>query len=216
MLYEVGEDEAVEPLHACRVEGLVVHSRCCVDEVEGIWEKVCRNNYIVILKISRPLDANIIRIDYDINSRVEVPDLWCRRLSPVFPNILRRDEELCAQIPLRDYAMVDYRKRVDACQHEVLCDFIRECSHADEEDVGIPDLLLGLDAPEPDLTVVQGNLVWCALDSEVTGKMHSVVFGKKLTGSNPSLRGYISCGLILEAWPSILCVCCHGEWGRVL
>ena len=35
-----------------------------------------------------------------------------------------------------------------------------EAAEVDEEDGGVADLLLGLDAPEADLTVVQGDLVW--------------------------------------------------------
>ena len=56
--------------------------------------------------------------------------------------------------------MVDNCEGVDAGQDDVLGDFTGESFYGYEEDVGIADLLLGLDTPEADLAVVQGDFIW--------------------------------------------------------
>lgn len=55
--------------------------------------------------------------------------------------------------------MVGEGDGANAGQHEVLRDFVRQRLDGDEEDVGRADLLLRLDAPESDLSVVEGDLV---------------------------------------------------------
>ena len=56
--------------------------------------------------------------------------------------------------------MVDNGQGVDAGQDEILGDLAGQRLHGDEEDIGIADLLLGLDAPETNLTIVQGDFIW--------------------------------------------------------
>jgi hypothetical protein len=77
--------------------------------------------------------------------------------------------------------MIDYSKSTDACQNEVLRDFICQCFERNQKDICGPNpktkgiqnqppprtagnseysLLLGLDPPKTDLTIIESNLIW--------------------------------------------------------
>lgn len=49
---------------------------------------------------------------------------------------------------------------LDAGENEVLGDLGCEAAEVDEEDVCVADLFLGLDSPEANLAIVEGDLIW--------------------------------------------------------
>jgi hypothetical protein len=55
------------------------------------------------------------------------------------------------------------RDGADAGEDEVLCDFVGEGFDGDEEDVGGAYLLLRLNSPEPDLAIVERDLICASL-----------------------------------------------------
>ncbi len=65
-----------------------------------------------------------------------------------------------AKVSFGDDLVVDDGERADACQNEVFGDLVGEGPHGDEEDVGTADLFLGFHAPEANLSVIEGNLIW--------------------------------------------------------
>ena len=55
--------------------------------------------------------------------------------------------------------MVDDCEGMDACENKVLGDFVGECLHSYEENVGVADFFLSLYAPEADLAVVESDFI---------------------------------------------------------
>lgn len=53
---------------------------------------------------------------------------------------------------------------MDAGQDEILGYFVGEGFHGYEEDVGRTDFLLGLNAPESDLTIVESDFIFGGMD----------------------------------------------------
>lgn len=64
------------------------------------------------------------------------------------------DEELGAEVFLGDVLVVGEGDGAYAGQDQVLCDLVGEGLDVDEQDVGIADAILRLEAPEADLPVV--------------------------------------------------------------
>lgn len=100
--------------------------------------------------------------------------------SDILAHMLLCEEELCSQVFLSDHFVVEDSQRSDAGQHEVLGDLVGQCSDGDKQDVGRPQpggscqprvsffgqylarmrlLLLRLDSPQPDLPVVERDLI---------------------------------------------------------
>lgn len=93
------------------------------------------------------LERDILSINHDIDSRVQVADLWCSCLCAVLADGRFGKEELAAQIFWCDDRAVDNCDGFYAGKNEVLGYFGCEATEVDEQDVGIAYLFLGLDAP---------------------------------------------------------------------
>jgi hypothetical protein len=83
-----------------------------------------------------------------------------REFAYVLAHIRVADEELGAQIVFGHVFVVCEGDGANASKHEVLCDLICQRLDGDEEDVGGADLLLRLDAPESNLSVVERDLIY--------------------------------------------------------
>jgi hypothetical protein len=84
-----------------------------------------------------------------------------RCLSTVFAYVGVAEEELRAQVILGHDFVVCECDGAYAGEDKVLGDFVGKGFDGDEQDVGGTDLLLRLNAPQADLTVVKGDFI-CA------------------------------------------------------
>lgn len=109
-----------------------------------------------------------------------------------------------------DDIVVDDGEGVNACQDEVLCDFVGKCFHGDEEDVGVADFFLCLDSPESYLSVVEGDLIYASV---------SVTCGFYVSGCSyfPALipAGVDSGCMVVVSTGTRTISCCDGRSGIV-
>ena len=96
----------------------------------------------------------------DLDSGVQLLDLRACGLCSVYSQVFLGQEKLSSKICLSRHLVIDNSKGANASEDEVLRNLIAQGLHSDDEDIGISDLLLGLHAPQADLTIVQGDLVW--------------------------------------------------------
>ena len=160
VLDKVGEDVTVHAVRCACIEGLLCEARSGIDgrgghEVHvGSYDDVVGGVEGWILLIA---DVGGECVDGD--AWVELADLGRSCFGAVLAHVGVGEEELGAQVIFGDGLVVSDGDGADACENQVLCDLVGEGFEADEEDVGGAYLLLGLDAPEADLTVVEGDFV---------------------------------------------------------
>lgn len=161
VLDEVGEDVAVHAVRGACVKGLLCYARAGIDcrgghEVHiGGYDDVVGGVEVWILHI-----ANVRRERLDGDAWVELADLGGSCFSAVLAYVGVGEEELGTQVIFGHDLVVGEGDGANACEDEVLCDFIGEGFEADEEDVCGAYLLLCLNAPETNLAVVEGDFVY--------------------------------------------------------
>lgn len=161
VLYQIAEDETVHAMSARRVKGLAVDARRRVDEVERIRIQIRGNNDVKIGEIARALGLDSLRVDNDLDARVQLAQGYARGLGAILANggFHLGEEELRAQVGLGDDSAVEDGERADAGEDEVLCDLVGQGSDGDEENVCVLDLGLGGHAPEADLAIIEGDFI---------------------------------------------------------
>lgn len=160
VLDKVGEDVAVHAMGCAHVKRLLCYARACVEGRGG--EKVHVGGYddvVGSIEARILLHANVGRDDLDGDAWVELLDLGLCSFGAVLAYVGVADEEGRAQVFFCDIFVVGEGDGANAGEDEVLCDFVCEGFDGDKEDVCGADLLLGLDTPEADLAVVEGDFV---------------------------------------------------------
>jgi hypothetical protein len=150
VLDQVGEDVAVQAVRCAGVEGSVCEARAEVQGIGRVEFEIGRDDDVelgVEAGVGLCVDRVCVRVDLD--SRVQLPHLWSRCFGAL-QEVSRVRQHL---------DVVGEGDGANAGQHEVLRDLVCERLDGDEEDIGRADLLLRLDAPESNLSVVEGNLV---------------------------------------------------------
>lgn len=182
VLNKVGEDVAVHAMGCAHVKGLLCYARACVEGRCG--EKVHVGGYddvVSSIEAGILLHANVGRDCLDNDAWIELLDLGPCSFGTVLAYIGVADEEGRAQVFFRDIFVVGEGDGANAGEDEVLCDFVCEGFDGDKEDVCGANLLLGLDAPEADLAVIEGDFVCRNLTGLGNGsdRLTSRVFGRE-------------------------------------
>ena len=126
------------------IECLLFHARGCVEGGCSGEIEIGRNDDVEGRKVGSEvrLCANVIGIDMDVDTRVELADLWCSSFGAILAYIGFLDEKLGGQIVFSDSVMIDDGEGTDAREDQILCDFICDCLDTDEEDVGLADAVV--------------------------------------------------------------------------